>query len=90
LHTTTFAEMFDLPFGGRIIDTPGVREFGLVDISKKELSQYYADMRAVLPNCQFNDCMHINEPGCAVKQAVNDGTIAVDRYVTYMNLLDTM
>jgi ribosome biogenesis GTPase / thiamine phosphate phosphatase len=90
LHTTTFAEMFDLPFGGRIIDTPGVREFGLVDISKQELSQYYADMRAVMHACQFNDCMHINEPGCAVKLAVNEGVISVDRYVSYMNLLDTM
>ncbi len=90
LHTTTFAEMFDLPFGGKIIDTPGVREFGLVDITKQELSHYFPEMRALINDCQFNNCMHINEPGCAVKQAVNDGSISVDRYASYLGILDTM
>ncbi len=90
LHTTTFAEMFDLPGGGAIIDTPGVREFGLVDISKQELSHFFPEMRSLITHCQFNNCMHINEPGCAVKAAVNDGAVAVDRYVSYLAILDTM
>lgn len=90
LHTTTFAEMFDLDGGGQIIDTPGVREFGLVDISKQELSHYFPEMKALINNCQFNNCMHINEPGCAVKNAVNTGVVAVDRYVSYLSILDTM
>lgn len=90
LHTTTFAEMFDLPFGGRIIDTPGLRELGLVDIAKQELSHYYPEMRQRINDCQFNNCMHINEPGCAIKEAVNQNIIHVDRYVSYLSILDTM
>jgi ribosome biogenesis GTPase len=90
LHTTTFAEMFDLDNGGQIIDTPGLREFGLVDISKQELSQYFPEMRTLINDCQFNNCMHINEPGCAVKKAVNAGTVAVNRYASYLTILDTM
>lgn len=90
LHTTTFAEMFDLPGGGQIIDTPGVREFGLVDISKQELSHYFPEMKKLINDCQFNNCMHINEPGCAVKDAVNAGTVSVDRYASYLTILDTM
>ena len=89
-HTTTFAEMFDLPFGGKIIDTPGMREFGLVDISKQELSHYFPEMRARLNKCQFNNCLHMNEPGCAVKEAVADGEIDEDRYVSYVNILDSI
>lgn len=90
LHTTTFAEMFDLDHGGHIIDTPGVREFGLVDISKQELSHYFPEMCAVINDCQFNNCMHLEEPGCAVKAAVAAGTIAAERYISYVNILDTM
>jgi len=90
MHTTTFAEMFDLPFGGRIIDTPGIREFGITDISRQELSHYYPEMREKLHECQFNDCMHINEPGCAIKKAVEEGNIAPERYISYRNILDTM
>ena len=90
LHTTTFAEMFDLPVGGQIIDTPGLREFALMDIPKDELSHYFPEMRAVMNECQFNNCMHINEPDCAVKTAVNDGGIATDRYVSYLTILDTI
>lgn len=89
MHTTTFAEMFDLD-GGQIIDTPGVREFGLVDISKQELSHFFPEMRVLINECQFNNCMHINEPGCAVKAAVNAGTVSVDRYASYLSILDTM
>ena len=90
MHTTTFAEMFDLPNGGKVIDTPGIRELGLVDISKQELSHYFPEMRRLLNDCQFNNCMHINEPGCAIKQGVNTGTIDTDRYVSYLSILDTM
>ncbi len=90
LHTTTFAEMFNLSFGGRVIDTPGIRELGLVDISKQELSHYYPEMRALINDCQFNNCMHINEPGCAVKNAVNEGSIHTDRYVSYLSILDSI
>ena len=90
MHTTTFAEMFDLPGGGRIIDTPGIRELGLVNISKQELSHYFPEMRAVINNCQFNNCLHMNEPGCAVKQAVNEGKIHIDRYVSYCSILDSI
>ncbi len=90
LHTTTFAEMFDLPGGGRIIDTPGLREFGLVNISRQELSHYFPEMRKVLNDCQFNNCQHINEPGCAVKDAVARGLITEDRYVSYYGLLESI
>lgn len=90
LHTTTFAEMFDLPGGGKIIDTPGIRELGLVDISRQELSHYFPEMRALINNCQFNNCMHLNEPGCAVKAAVEEGAIHIDRYISYCNILETI
>ena len=90
LHSTTFAEMFDLPSGGKIIDTPGIRELGLVDIPKTELSHYFPEMRALVNDCQFNNCMHINEPGCAVKAAIEKGGIHPDRYFSYLNILDTI
>jgi ribosome biogenesis GTPase len=90
LHTTTFAEMFDLPYGGKIIDTPGIREFGLVDIEKQELSHYFPEMRVLIQDCQFNNCMHMNEPGCAVKAAVEEGSIDIDRYVSYLTILETI
>ncbi len=87
IHTTTFAEMFDLPEGGRIIDTPGMREFGLVDISKAELSGYFPEMRALAGLCQFNNCLHLEEPGCKIKQAVSEEHIAPERYVSYGAIL---
>ena len=90
LHTTTFAEMFDLPTGGKIIDTPGIREFGLVNIDKQELSHYFPEMRPLINDCQFNNCLHTNEPGCAVKQAVADGKISEERYVSYYNILESI
>jgi ribosome biogenesis GTPase len=90
MHTTTFAEMYDLPKGGRLIDTPGMREFAVADISKQELSHYFPEMRAVMNDCQFNDCMHINEPGCAVKKAVIKGSIHEERYVSYLTILDSI
>ena len=90
MHTTTFAEMFDLPFGGSIIDTPGIREMGLVDVPKNELAQYYPEMRAVMNDCKFNNCQHFNEPGCAVKAAINDGIISEERYLSYLAIKDTI
>jgi ribosome biogenesis GTPase len=89
-HTTTFAEMYELPFGGQIIDTPGMKEFGLMDLERQELSGYFPEMRKRINDCQFNNCLHINEPGCAVKQAVIDGEIDEDRYVNYYNILESI
>ncbi len=90
VHTTTFAEMFDLPFEGKVIDTPGIREFGVIDISKQELSHYFPEMRALINDCQFNNCLHINEPGCAVKSAVEKNDISIDRYISYCNILESI
>jgi ribosome biogenesis GTPase / thiamine phosphate phosphatase len=95
LHTTTFAEMFDLPqqqneddIIGKIIDTPGIRELGLVDISKQELSHYFPEMRKLINHCQFNNCMHMNEMDCAIKTAVQAEEIHIDRYISYCNILE--
>jgi ribosome biogenesis GTPase / thiamine phosphate phosphatase len=90
IHTTTFAEMFDLPFGGQIIDTPGMREFGLVDISRQELSHYFPEMRVLLQDCQFNNCLHLEEPGCAIKKALEEGRIYPERYFSYCNIFDSI
>jgi ribosome biogenesis GTPase len=92
LHTTTFAEMFDLPLaaGGRVIDTPGMREFGLVDISKQELSHYFPEMARLINDCQFNNCLHINEPGCAIKAAVENGIIDEERFFSYYKILESI
>ena len=85
-HTTTFAELF--PFGdGFIIDTPGIKEFGMVDFSKEEVSHFFPEMRAVLHDCRFANCTHEHEPGCAVKQAVEQGVIADFRYENYLNII---
>jgi len=90
IHTTTFAEMFDLPSSGRVIDTPGMREFGLVDISRPELSGYFPEMRALAGQCQFNNCLHLEEPGCVVKAAVQEGSISPDRYISYCAILGSI
>ncbi len=90
MHTTTFAEMFNLPFGGRIIDTPGIREFGIVDIPKQELSHYFPEMKVLINHCKYNNCLHINEPGCAVKEAVENEKISSERYSSYYNILESM
>ena len=90
MHTTTFAEMFDIPVGGKIIDTPGLREFGLVDISKQELSHYFPEMRVLIGSCQFNNCLHTDEPGCAIKKALEEGLISEERYISYYNILESI
>lgn len=85
-HTTTFAEMIDLPFGGKLIDTPGIRELGIVDIEKAELSHFFPEMRNYLNKCRFNNCRHINEPGCMVLEAVQEGKIEESRYDSYLSM----
>lgn len=89
-HTTTFAEMHELPFGGRLIDTPGMKEFGLVGVEKAELSGYFPEMRQRLNDCQFNNCLHINEPDCAIKEAVRNGDIHEERYISYYGILESL
>jgi len=86
MHTTTFAQMYDYPGGGAVIDTPGMRELGLVNLAKEELAQYFPEMRAKMQGCQFNNCQHINEPGCAVKAAVEKGIISEARFFSYVDL----
>ena len=85
-HTTTFAEMFSLPFGGYLIDTPGIRELGVIDIEKAELGRLFPEMRKRMGDCRFHNCRHINEPGCAVLAAVADDEIAASRYDSYLSI----
>ncbi|MDB4925109.1 MAG: ribosome small subunit-dependent GTPase [Mucilaginibacter sp.] len=85
-HTTTFAEMFELPQGGFIIDTPGIRELGVIDIEKHELGRFFPEMRSRMHNCRFNNCRHINEPGCAVLAALENGEIELSRYESYLSI----
>lgn len=90
LHTTTFAEMFDLEIGGKVIDTPGIRELGLTGITKQELSGYFPEMNKEINHCKFNNCMHINEPNCAIKDALRKGNISEERYINYLKILDSI
>jgi len=87
-HTTTFAEMHPLSYGGFIIDTPGIKELGLVDMEKEEITDYFPEMRAIKHLCKFNNCLHINEPKCAVIAAVEKGEIAVSRYNSYVGIVN--
>lgn len=87
-HTTTFAEMLPLPDGGFIIDTPGIKEFGLVDFDKQEIAERFPEMRKLMHNCQFNNCTHVHEPGCAVKSALSKGLINQMRYQNYLSILN--
>jgi ribosome biogenesis GTPase len=86
-HTTTFAEMHKLTTGGYIIDTPGIRAFGIVDLEKDFISHYFPEMRALIGACKYHNCMHLNEPKCAIKDAVENGHIAPSRYNTYLQLM---
>ncbi|MCT4591100.1 MAG: ribosome small subunit-dependent GTPase A [Carboxylicivirga sp.] len=86
-HTTTFAEMHPLSFGGYIIDTPGIRGFGLIHIEKEELYHYFKEIFAHAKDCRFNNCTHYSEPGCSVKEAVEEGVIALSRYESYLSIL---
>jgi ribosome biogenesis GTPase / thiamine phosphate phosphatase len=87
-HTTTFAEMHPLNYGGYIIDTPGIKELGLVDMEKEEIGDYFPEMRALKSQCKFNNCLHLNEPKCAVIQAVENGEIAASRYNSYLGIMN--
>ncbi|MDX2359968.1 MAG: ribosome small subunit-dependent GTPase A [Crocinitomicaceae bacterium] len=87
-HTTTFAEMHKLASGGYIVDTPGIRAFGIVDMDKAVISHYFPEMRALMADCKFNNCQHMNEPKCAVKAAVEAGKLDESRYHTYTQLME--
>ncbi|KAA1244839.1 ribosome small subunit-dependent GTPase A [Aquimarina sp. RZ0] len=87
-HTTTFAEMFDLSFDAKIIDTPGIKGFGIVDMDKEELGDYFPEFFQLKSQCKFNNCMHINEPKCAVKSALDAEEIAWTRYKSYLQILE--
>lgn len=87
-HSTTYAEMFDLPFGGYIIDTPGIKEFGVLDLEPEEVSHYYPEMKELVPDCKFNNCTHISEPNCAVLAALENGVIYKERYKNYLNIVE--
>lgn len=87
-HTTTFAEMFDLSFGGQIIDTPGIKGFGVVEIDREELGDYFPEFFERKENCKFNNCLHLEEPHCAVKNALENEEIAWSRYKSYLQILE--
>lgn len=89
-HTTTFAEMFPLPFGGYLVDTPGIKGFGMVDMEAEHIPDYFPEMHELLPDCRFNNCRHLNEPGCAVKAALEKGYIAAFRYNSYLSMLEDL
>lgn len=88
-HTTTFAQMYDMDQSSHIIDTPGVKEFGIVAIDQYELAQYFPEMRVLMHACKFNNCLHINEPQCAVKEALGEA-VSFERYDSYLNILDSL
>ena len=88
VHTTTFAEMFEINDSTYLIDTPGIKEFGLWDMDDNEISHYYPEMRELIGNCKFHNCKHINEPGCAVIQQVEAGQIALSRYKSYLSIIE--
>ena len=87
-HTTTFAEMFDLSFGAKIIDTPGIKGFGVVDMDKEEVGDYFPEFFQLKQHCKFNNCLHLKEPKCAVKKALENGDIAFSRYRSYLQILE--
>ncbi|UTA70332.1 ribosome small subunit-dependent GTPase A [Emticicia sp. 21SJ11W-3] len=87
VHTTTFAEMFEISPDTFIIDSPGIKELGLADMEKEEISHYFPEMREKLGKCRFHNCLHIDEPKCAVKDAVIEGTIAESRYNSYLSMV---
>jgi len=87
MHTTTFSEMYFLPCGGAIIDTPGIKGFGSIDFEREEVSHYFPEIFRVSRDCRFGNCTHTNEPGCAVQEAIIKGNIAISRYESYLSLL---
>lgn len=89
-HTTTFAEMHEWPFGGYCIDTPGIKEFGLVEMDKEEIQNYFPEIFEMKSNCRFDNCIHLNEPQCAVINAVESGEIAESRYTNYLIFMEEL
>lgn len=87
-HTTTFYEIHPIETGGYIIDTPGIKGFGLIEIEEEELSHYFPEMLELLPNCRFAPCTHTHEPGCAVKEGVEEGRVTIERYQSYLSMLE--
>lgn len=87
-HTTTFAEMFDLSFNAQIIDTPGIKGFGVVDIKREELGDYFPEFFQLKQDCKFHNCLHLEEPQCAVKQALEEGEVAWSRYKSYLQIME--
>ena len=88
MHTTTFSEMFDLPGGGSVIDTPGVKGFGTIDFDKAEVAHYFKEIFKISANCKYNNCTHTHEPGCAVRDAVENHYISESRYQSYLSILE--
>ena len=88
MHTTTFSEMYFLPDGGAVIDTPGIKGFGTIDFEKEEVSHYFREIFRVSRDCRFSNCTHTNEPGCAVQEAIIKGSIAISRYESYLSILN--
>ncbi|WP_445385674.1 ribosome small subunit-dependent GTPase A [Robiginitalea sp. IMCC44478] len=86
-HTTTFAQMYDLSFGARIIDTPGIKGFGLVDMEKEEIGDYFPEFFALKSECKFNNCLHLDEPNCAIKKALEEDRISWSRYRSYLQMV---
>ena len=89
-HTTTFAEMHELPQGGKIIDTPGIKEIGVIDLEKEEVGHYFVEIRERIGQCKFHNCSHMYEPECAIKEGVENGEIAPSRFNTYWSLIEDM
>ena len=87
MHTTTFAEMFDLSFGGRIIDTPGIKGFGVVDMEQDQIGDYFPEFFALKSQCKYHNCTHMDEPHCAVKAALDRDELAWSRYKSYVQLM---
>ena len=88
MHTTTFSELLDLPGGGAIIDTPGVKAFGTIDFERAQVAHYFPEIFRISDNCRFNNCTHTHEPGCAVLDAIERGEIAPSRFASYLSILD--
>ena len=88
MHTTTFSELLDLPGGGALIDTPGVKAFGTIDFERAEVAHYFPEIFRISDACRFNNCTHTHEPGCAVQEAVERGEISISRYTSYLSILD--
>ena len=88
VHTTTFAEMFQPEPGLFLIDSPGIKELGLIDMQPAEISHYFPEMRELLNQCRFHNCLHVNEPGCAVQAALAEGEIAQSRFLSYLSMLE--